>query len=220
MRLFYYEHCPFCIRTLMTIGYKKMQSDIERIVLSNDDEQMPMRMIGKKMLPILEKKSGEFLPESLDIVNYLDHVKPEPRIEPFEVTQTQQQIDAFMPIYKQLVFPRMPQPRFMEFQTPESRAYFTRKKEAWVGNFEDCLQRTASLVQSIGPYLEQLSHQLHVNETHLTQQDIYLYPWIYLLQVVKELTLPTTLKSYLKIKMQQIDPLCELLVLNQFLQRS
>ncbi|WP_375804111.1 glutaredoxin domain-containing protein [Zymomonas mobilis] len=45
-KLFIYEHCPFCVKARMIFGLKNI--DFEKIVLLNDNETDPIRMIGKK----------------------------------------------------------------------------------------------------------------------------------------------------------------------------
>lgn len=204
MKLFYYEHCPYCIRTLMVIIYKKM--NVERIVLANDDETTPIQMIGKKMLPVLAKDDGSYLPESLDIVDYLDHLDNPVLNYDIKMTNAAEKVfDDLMPIHKKLVLPRMPQPLFREFQTPSARDYFTHKKEKMTGPFKDCLTNTNSLIKEILPLLEIFADHIQCDKNTLSLEDIQIYPWLYLLQIVKELTLPASIQGYLKIKNEQLN---------------
>lgn len=46
MKLYSYEHCPFCVRPRIIIGLKSL--DIPLIYLANDDEQAHLDRIGKK----------------------------------------------------------------------------------------------------------------------------------------------------------------------------
>ncbi|MET0155711.1 MAG: glutaredoxin 2 [Rickettsiales bacterium] len=73
MKLYVYDHCPYCVKARMIFGLTSTPVDV--VYLPNDDEETPIRMIGKKMLPILEKNDGTFLPESLDILAYVDAMK-------------------------------------------------------------------------------------------------------------------------------------------------
>jgi len=85
MKLYVYDHCPFCVRARMIFGLKNLP--VELIVLANDDEATPIGLVGKKVVPILVKEDGTAMPESLDIVHYVDehfgekilseHVRPE-----------------------------------------------------------------------------------------------------------------------------------------------
>lgn len=54
MKLYIYDHCPFCLKARMIFGLKNLP--VELIVMSNDDEATPTRMIGQKMAPILQKR--------------------------------------------------------------------------------------------------------------------------------------------------------------------
>lgn len=61
MKLYIYDHCPFCVKARMIFGLKNIP--VELNVLQNDDEATPTRMIGQKMVPILQKDDSRYLPE-------------------------------------------------------------------------------------------------------------------------------------------------------------
>ena len=67
MKLYIYDHCPFCSRARMIFGLRQMA--VEEIVLLNNDEATPIALIGAKQVPILQKADGSHMGESLDIVN-------------------------------------------------------------------------------------------------------------------------------------------------------
>ena len=54
MKLYVYDHCPFCVRARMIFGLKNLP--VELVVLANDDEATPIGLVGKKVVPILSKK--------------------------------------------------------------------------------------------------------------------------------------------------------------------
>lgn len=56
MKLYIYDHCPFCVRARMIFGLRGVA--VQQIFLQNDDEATPIRMIGAKQLPILEKTTA------------------------------------------------------------------------------------------------------------------------------------------------------------------
>ena len=70
MNLYVYDHCPFCVRARMIFSLKNLP--VELVVLANDDEATPIGLVGKKVVPILVKEDGTAMPESLDIVHYVD----------------------------------------------------------------------------------------------------------------------------------------------------
>ncbi|APC11800.1 Glutaredoxin-2 [Providencia rettgeri] len=46
MKLYVYDHCPFCVRARMIFGLKKLA--VEQVFLLDDDKETPISMIGKK----------------------------------------------------------------------------------------------------------------------------------------------------------------------------
>jgi len=70
MKLYIYDHCPFCVKARMIFGLKNLP--LELIVMLNDDEQTPKKLIGQKMAPILQQADGSAVPESMDIVRLVD----------------------------------------------------------------------------------------------------------------------------------------------------
>ena len=61
MKLYVYDHCPFCVRARMIFGLKNLP--VELVVLANDDEATPIGLVGKKVVPILVKEDGTAMPE-------------------------------------------------------------------------------------------------------------------------------------------------------------
>ena len=79
MKLYIYDHCPFCVRARMVFGLRGVA--VEEVILQNDDEETPIRMIGAKQVPILQKDDGSFMGESLDIVRYIDEMAGKGRLK-------------------------------------------------------------------------------------------------------------------------------------------
>ena len=52
MKLYIYEHCPFCLRTRMISGLKQL--DMQYEVIMEGDAETPTRLVGKKVVPILQ----------------------------------------------------------------------------------------------------------------------------------------------------------------------
>ncbi|WP_291971236.1 glutathione S-transferase N-terminal domain-containing protein [Candidatus Symbiopectobacterium sp.] len=62
MKLFTYEHCLFCVRARMIFGLKK--TPFELAIIMEGDVETPTLMVGRKVVPILQKEDGSFMPES------------------------------------------------------------------------------------------------------------------------------------------------------------
>ncbi|STF72102.1 glutaredoxin [Escherichia coli] len=54
MKLYIYDHCPYCLKARMIFGLKNIP--VELHVLLNDDAETPTRMVGQKQVPILPKR--------------------------------------------------------------------------------------------------------------------------------------------------------------------
>ena len=67
-----YDHCPFCIRVELVLGWKNIP--YERKLYGYGDIEGPTKIIGKKMLPVLEyhDETGakKYMGESLDIISF------------------------------------------------------------------------------------------------------------------------------------------------------
>ncbi len=46
MKLYIYDHCPYCLKARMIFGLKNIP--VELHVLLNDDAETPTRMVGQK----------------------------------------------------------------------------------------------------------------------------------------------------------------------------
>ena len=76
MKLYIYDHCPYCLTARMIFGLKNIP--VELHVLLNDDAETPTRMVGQKQVPILQKDDSRYMPESMDIVHYVDKLDGKP----------------------------------------------------------------------------------------------------------------------------------------------
>ena len=131
MKLYIYDHCPFCVRARMIFGLR--QIPVELIHLANDDEATPIGLIGAKQVPILQKADGSHMGESLDIVRYIDAQAGDSRLNETIRPSIQAWADQVGAYYNQLLFPRSIQLGLPEFATPSAVVYFILKKEASIG---------------------------------------------------------------------------------------
>ncbi len=139
--LYYYEHCPFCVRVRTVAGL--LGIELNKKILANDDEATPIAMIGTKMLPILEKAPNQFMGESLDIIEYLceTYDKPLEKNKADLVEVNTFLTDNFMPLLS-LAMPRWINLGFEEFITQSDIDYFVNKKTNVVGDFTTAIAKT------------------------------------------------------------------------------
>ena len=119
MKLYVYDHCPFCVKARTIFGFMNIAFDL--VILLNDDEATPTRMIGKKMAPILEH-DGRYLAESMDIVAYIDGLSGDRILSgPLNPALARWNSDASGPLFS-LALPRWAAADLEEFSTTSARA--------------------------------------------------------------------------------------------------
>ena len=126
MILYIYDHCPYCVKARMIFGFKNQKVKIKTLL--NDDEKTPTDMIGVKMVPILEYEAGKFMPESMDIVDFIDKKHPPQKVEPSEDSKLLNWISQNNGLNYKLAMPRWVQSPLEEFQTASARDYFEKKE--------------------------------------------------------------------------------------------
>lgn len=199
MKLYIYDHCPFCVRSRMIFGLKDVACEI--ITLPNDDEETPTRLIGKKMLPVLVTESGDAIGESLDIVKYIDEIYGTPVL----TVPDDSAIDVWMEEATNLIFPlaipRWASSDFEEFRQDAARQYFVNKKETIFGSFPRLLAQTETMVTEINVKLAILDELLAQQESvtgHFSLTDIRLFPLLRSLSSVKGISWPPRVHEWLK----------------------
>ncbi len=199
MELYVYDHCPYCVRAMMIFGLKNIP--LKKHVLLNDDEETPIRLVGKKMVPILVKEDGTAMPESLDIVKYIDAHYGEAILQ----TAVRPEIEALLAeitsYSNYLLMPRFVKLDLAEFATQSAIDYFTKKKTDYVGDFTQHFNNTPTYLARLTQDLEKLS-ALVMGETslnqHLSFEDILVFPLLRNLTCVKGLRFPARLEKYIK----------------------
>ncbi|WP_314309793.1 glutaredoxin 2 [Kingella denitrificans] len=201
MKLYVYDHCPFCTRARMAAALRGVATEL--VYLPNDDEDTPIRLIGAKQLPILQKEDGSHMGESLDIVRYFyrqDSSALDEAVRP----EIQAWVDAFADWGNRLIMPRDVQLDLPEFAAESSVAYFKGKKEAWLeASFEQLLQETPRYLAQAQEALHALNDLIapnasYANGTHLSMEDILVFPLLRNLSMVKGAAYPDNVAHYVR----------------------
>ena len=201
MKLYVYDHCPFCTRARMAAALRGVATEL--VYLPNDDEDTPIRLIGAKQLPILQKEDGSHMGESLDIVRYFyrqDSSALDEAVRP----EIQAWVDAFGDWGNRLIMPRDVQLGLPEFAAESSVAYFKGKKEAWLeASFEQLLQETLRYLAQAQEALRALDGLIapnagYANGTHLSMEDILVFPLLRNLSMVKGAAYPDNVAHYVR----------------------
>lgn len=196
MKLYVYDHCPFCVKARTIFGLKATAFDLA--ILLNDDEATPTRMIGKKMAPILEH-GGHYIAESIDIVAYVDGLSGDRILSgASNPSLAQWNSDVTGPLYS-LAIPRWATADFEEFSTPSARAYFTRNKEAMLGSFKDHLAASADYIATLNRQLltlEPLIQSPDAVNGELSEDDVHLFATLRSMSIVRGIVYPPAVEAY------------------------
>lgn len=195
MKLHIYEHCPFCTRARMIFGLKGVP--VELSVVMEGDDDTPIRLVGRKGVPILEKDDGSAMAESMDIVRYVDERFP-PRVltEPLR-----EEIDAWCkdarPIVARLAVPRMTRSAFKENSTDEARkAYVERERNAF-GDLDALIRETPTLLGQIQEKLARLEPLIE-DRAGFSESDLVLYSTLRSLSITKGVRFGTNTDRFVR----------------------
>lgn len=197
MKLYVYDHCPYCVRARMIFGLKNLP--VENITLLNDDESTPVGLVGKKVVPILIKENGEAMPESLDIVNYVDETYGEKllsdEVRP-EISDWMKKVSGY---YNHLLLPRFIRLGLDEYKTQSAVDYFVKKKTEGIGDFDENFANTAQYIAQLSldlVALDKLIISPNAANGTLSLEDIMLFPMLRNLTCVKGLAFPSNVAKY------------------------
>ena len=157
-------------------------------------------MIGVKMVPILEYKKNSFMPESLDIISYIDKIKAPTLISKKTSQKLVDWLDKNSLLCYKLAMPRWVKADLEEFKTKKAKDYFINKKTVYIGHFEKALNESDKLIQQMTKELEVLE-KLFVKKQNfftgaLTWDDFHLFAFLRSLSIVKNLKFPPKIKFY------------------------
>ena len=199
MKLYVYDHCPFCVRARMIFALRSVPMEI--IFLPNDDEATPIGLVGVKLLPILQKPDGSYMGESLDIVRFIDEYAGGERLDEQVRPEVAAWLETVVPLANKLIQPRAIALGLPEFSTQTAIDYYTVKKEALVGGFEQNLVKTAEYLVNLHPLLaelEVLTKSTASLNNNLSFEDILVFPVLRNLTMVRGLVFPEKIDHYVQ----------------------
>lgn len=199
MKLFVFDHCPFCVKAMMVAGLKKV--DLELVYLQNHDVDARIEKVGANLVPILQKNDGSYMAESLDIAAYLDNLEGKPAIAE---GQFGERISAWLDVAGQygsrLIFPRWMMIDLPEFQCDEAKAWFTDNKSAMIDmSFDEAFANSDEYIAKLNVELLKLDWLVPPSQRDntLTYDDINIFPYLRNYTVVKGLRYPGNVRQYL-----------------------
>lgn len=196
MKLYHYVHCPFCVRVRMGMSFLGLK--YESHVTAYDDEETPVRLTGKKMLPIMEYDDGKAQNESLDILRSQDVslVLHWDLLEKNSATLNSLLDKIGSPVHS-LAMPYW-------IWTPEfndsSRKYFQSKKEVKRGPFKDLVKHHKSYADKLDDILlHEVIPELKpfYKSNRLTIMDVMIASHLWGMYVVPEYQFDSRIHEYL-----------------------
>ncbi|MBK26739.1 MAG: hypothetical protein CME70_22250 [Halobacteriovorax sp.] len=194
IKLYHYVHCPFCVRVRLGLGFLGLK--FESIVLPYDDEETPIKLMNKKMLPIVEFENGDLSNESLDIIKRID----KENLLSNEGSSDQELEELLSRIGSDVHSLCMPYWMWTPEFNKESRDYFQKKKEIKRGPFN-------KLIQDKEKYLSSFNETTKIIETKLTPyyqsesftiKDIMLASHLWGMYIFPEFQFSKKIHSYLQ----------------------
>ena len=205
MKLYHYEHCPFCQRVRLFLGMKGIA--YEKVLLSYDDASTPEKLIGKRGLPIMEFDDGTLMNESLDIIREIEMQFPHPIgfIGPVEAKfQWASMVMTSLPQYFDILLPAYADFYSAEFEKfPEGKKYFVTSKEKKRGkSFEELKEETPAIfTRNILPTLESIieivEDEFFLMGPTFSVADCVLAADLSGLRCIKNITLPKEISMYI-----------------------
>ena len=204
-----YDHCPFCIRVDLILNWNSISYQRKSYGYS---DQNGKALTGKKQLPVLEyTTNGEtkYMPESLDIINFLVNNNFANSILQDDIQK--QQLEDWNKSFKASVndltrsrILKMP-PKFMDFATQEDRDYAMNKYiskgfsyEQAELNYEQALIKcNESLVSFDKQFLTTEGKSIHGGDVY-GMNDMLFLPDIRKLTCVKDLIWPDRVRKYVE----------------------
>jgi glutaredoxin 2 len=205
MKLYMFEHCSLCFRVRMTAALKGLHLQ-ERVVLDDDTETL-VKLVGRRVIPILVKDDGQPMLESMDMVKYIDSQRQPILVGPErpEVATWAERITAKT---GPLTMPRYPLLGLPEFATVASLDHYTLRKRKSFGDFVELRANTRRYVAELMPDLETLDGLIEspraVNGM-LSLDDVRVLPLLRSVAVVQGLRFPRKVRDYFEAMMDRID---------------
>lgn len=199
MKLYLFEHCPFCVRVMLAAGLKyDVPITLEYIL--EDDIETPTKMIGKQMVPILEFEPQQYMPESLDIVHYLDDLNEEPFLTGTRNDKIEQWVNEHFGAINRFVMPLYAKMDFPEFATESARKMYIDRHEKQFGSFTQLEEKGKAAIPELEAALEALAPALNltlIEHEIYCLDDILLFPLLRALTASKAITFPEKVKAYM-----------------------
>jgi glutaredoxin 2 len=205
MRLYLFEHCSICFRVRMAAALKHLH--LQETVLLEDDSEAMIKLVGKRVVPILVKDDGRPMLESMDMVAHIDGIG-EPILVGPQRSELAAWASAAADMTAPLTWPRYPLLGLPEFGTIAAHDHFVIRKQKRLGDLVELRARTRELIDALMPNFEKLDGMIEspgAINGKLSLDDIRVLPLLRSAAVVKGLSFPHRVRDYFETMMSRID---------------
>jgi glutaredoxin 2 len=144
MRLYLWEHCSICFRVRMAAALKRLH--LQETVLLEDDSQTMIKLVGKRVVPILVKDDGQPMLESMDMVAHIDAIgEPVGRQRAELAEWASATADKSAP----LTWPRYPLLGLPEFGTIAAHDHYVIRKRKRLGDLVELRAKTREQIDAL-----------------------------------------------------------------------
>ena len=210
MKLFVYEHCPYCVRVRVALALKGIDCDIE--YLRDDDITGHVDKIGVKNVPILQKNDGTYMGESLDIIDYIDGLLGDKIFMDKTINSEIESLYSEIRLaFSALVFSYTHLLNFPEIDTEASKKYYVNRflNKLPYDTLESLVADRENLKQKVAPYLEKISMLLNKDSAMVGNtmgiNEVLLFSPLFTITAVEDIILPQKLSVYLNTVMQHCN---------------
>ena len=199
-----FEHCSLCFRVRMTAALKRLH--LQETVILDDDSDTMIGLVGRRVIPILVKDTGQLMIESMDMVSYLDGIGQPVLMGP-ERGEIAVWSDNVVGKTGPLTMPRYPLLDLPEFATVAAVDHYNLRKRKTFGDFVELRANTRQYIKDLLPELEALDQLIESPSAingKLSRDDIRVLPLLRSAAVVKGLTFPRRVRDYFETMMGHI----------------
>ena len=204
MRLYLFEHCSICFRVRMAAALKRLH--LQETVLLEDDSQTMIKLVGRRVVPILVKNDGPPMLESMDMVAHIDSLG-----EPILVGPQRSELVAWASATADktapLTWPRYALLGLPEFSTIAAHDHFIVRKQKRLGDLVELRARTRELIDELMPNLEKLDGMIERPDAvngKVSLDDVRVLPLLRSAAVVKGLRFTEKVRNYFETMMARI----------------
>ena len=206
-----YDHCPYCIRVELTMGFLGLPYD--RVVYGYGDaseDTGPKKLLGKKILPVLELEDGSMMMESLDIVAYLDGRAGGPALAQLapQTGRFKEWLARYKPVQRLLYRPRILKMPIRDWTADAARdvGYARNKYEKQGFDYAAAEAGTPAQLEEVNALLLELDALLHpgaggggaANAWGYSLDDVTLLPDLRTLTCVAGVAWPPRTRAWLE----------------------